>query len=271
MGRDEIKMVSGASMGLLCAYALATDKVDVFECAYRNIDIAKGAELFYNVFFKQLLWGSISSFVSSSDRVEIPLAFPICFVPIFSVRYFWILGKYNACWGKYFRAALNFPFLCLLPSFLEHRLALDGGAADNIPLYPLLKQGDEYLGGEQFDLILVLHFDARYDYRKEFDPGVPVLDLDLGICNGFKKNHYDFSREYVAEMIGKAEQYGDRLCERLFGGDCSRETLRRTVDEIFLEEHAVRQKNISADHALSMLNSIGKFFRRERTCNKKLY
>ncbi len=271
MDRDEIKVVSGASIGLFSAYALATDKLDMFECAYRRIDISGGAKLFYNVFFKKLLWKYVSSFVSPSDRVTIPLAFPVCYVPIFSVRYYWLLGKYNACWEKYLRAAINFPFLCIIPSFLEHRFAIDGGAADNIPLYPLLKKGSYFLNGEQFDLIIILHFDARYDYRTEFDSDIPILDLDLGICNDFKKNHYDFSSEYVDEMIRKAEAYGDKICERLFSGDCSKETLNQTVNEIFLEEHAIRQKNISVDRLFSMLNAIGKFFRRDKICNKKLY
>ncbi len=264
-------MVSGASMGLFCAYALAADKLDVFECAFRRIDISKGPELFYNVFFKNLLRKSIASIAAPSDVLEIPVAFPVCYIPVFSVNYYWIFGKYNACWEKYFRAAVNFPFLCILPAVLEHRLAIDGGTADNIPLYPLLKKSAVDPGGEDFDLIIVLHFDARYDYRAEFDPEVPVLDLDLGICNDFKKNHYDFSSEYVAEMIEKAEKYGERICKRIFSGDLTREALTEKVNGIFLEEHSLRQKNISADRLISMLNAAGKAFRQDKYCNKKLY
>ena len=270
--RSEIKVVTGASMGLLCAYALATDKLDVFEGLYRNINIKNKAELFYQVFFKKLLWKEINEFLSLRDEVTIPLAFPVCYVPLYNVRYFWILGKYNPVWEKYFRAAINYPFLNILPSTLDHRFAIDGGAADNIPIYPLLKKGGEYLGNdEQFDLILVLHFDARFDYRKEFSPDIPVLDMDLGICNNFKKNHYDFSTEYVNEMLEKAEAYGEKICERMFSGDCSKEALQKKADAIFLEEHAARQKNISVDRFFSWLNLIGRALRSDSKCNRRLY
>ena len=272
LDRSEIKVVTGASMGLLCAYALVTDKLDVFEGIYRNINIGNRAELFYQVFFKKLLWKEISEVVSLKDEVKIPLAFPVCYVPVYNVRYFWLHGKYNPVWEKYFRAAINYPFLNIFPSVLDHRFAIDGGAADNIPVYPLLKKGQEYLGaGEQFDLILVMHFDARYDYRKEFSPDIPVLDMDLGICNNFKKNHYDFSAEYVNEMITKGEEYGEKICEILFTGDVSKEALQKKVDAIFLEEHAARQKNISVDRFFSWLNLVGRALRSDTKCNKRLY
>ena len=258
-------------MGLLCAYALVTEKLDTFECIYRNIDIKKKSELLYQVLFKKILWKVIHEFVDFKDEVTIPLAFPVCYVPLYDVRYFWIYGKGNPVWEKYFRAAINYPFLNILPSVLDHRFAIDGGAADNIPLYPLLQKGGEYLEpGEDFDLIIVLHFDARYDYRKEFSPNVPVLDIDLGICNDFKKNHYDFSAEYVNEMITKAEEYGEHICDFLFTGDVSKRAIQKKVDKIFMEEHAVRQKNVSVDHFFSMLNIIGKALRSDVKCMKKL-
>ena len=272
LDRSEIKVVTGASMGFLCAYALSTDKLDVFECIYRNINIANKAELLHQVFVKKLLWKEISEFISPKDEVKIPMAFPVCYVPLYNVHYYWLLGKFNPVWEKYFRAAINFPFLNIIPSVLNHRFAIDGGAADNIPIFPMLTKGPEYLDeGERFDLILALHFDARYDYRKEFSPDVPVLDIDLGISNDFKKNHYDFSHEYVNEMIEKGEEYGEKICQRLFTGDCTKEGFQKKVDSIFLEEHAVRQKNISVDRFFSWLNLIGKTFRFDSRCNKRLY
>ena len=270
--RSEIKVVTGASMGLLCAYALSTNKLNVFEGIYRNVNIKNKAELLYQVFFKKLLWREINELLSQKDNVDIPLAFPVCYIPLYNVRYFWIHRKYNPLWEQYFRAAINYPFLNILPSVLDHRFAIDGGAADNIPLYPLLKKGGEYLGpDENFDLILALHFDARYDYRKDFAPDIPILDIDLGICNNFKKNHYDFSTEYVEEMLEKGEIYGEKICKRIFTGDCSKEGLQKTFDEIFLEEHAARQKNISVDRFFSWLNLIGKTLRSDSKCNRRLY
>lgn len=272
MDESEIKVVTGASMGLLNAYALSAGKLDLIESIYRNIDIRKQTELLGQVLFKKLLDREIDCFLSSYDCLNIPLAFPICFIPVYNVNYYWLKGEYAPLWKKYIKAAINYPFLCITPSFLNHRFAIDGGAADNIPIYPVLKKGSEFLNrGENFDLIIVLHFDARFDYRKEFKTDIPLLDIDLGICNGFIKNHYNFSAVYVDEMISKAEDYGDKICEKLFSGTCSREELLNSVNEIFLAEHSARQGNISMDRLVSMLNTFGKLFRSDVSSNHILY
>lgn len=269
--RSEIKAVAGASMGTMLAYALSCDKLDLLEALYLNVDIPKKAELIHEVFFRGILEKTLGEFVAVEDNLEIPLVFPICFLPIYSVKYFWLANNFNPHWKKYLQAAMNLPTLRLIPSFLEHRLAIDGGAADNVPIFPLLKLDEKLLGKGGFDLIIVLHFDARYDYRKEFQTDVPVLELDLGICNDFKKNHYDFSTGYVTEMIEKAESYGTKICGEIFSGNCTREELQNAIDKIFLREHALRQKNFSADHLVGILNALGRFFRADSNCNKILF
>ena len=269
---SEIKVVAGSSIGLMNAYALSAGKCGLAEEMYRSIDISKKAELLKQVVFKKLLKREISALLSPRDDLKIPLVFPVCHIPVYNVNYYWVKGGYNPIWKKYVTAAINFPFICIFPSLLNHRFAIDGGAADNIPIYPVLKKGVEYLNqGENFDLILVLHFDARYDYRKEFKTEVPILDLDLGICNGFKKNHYNFSKAYIDEMLVKAEEYGDVICKKLFSGDCSRKSLENAIDEIFLAEHTARQGNISLDRFFSMLNTFGNAFRSDVYCNHILY
>lgn len=175
-------------MGIFSAYALSADKLGSLECMYRNIDIPKKSELFWEVFARNLLSDTTDNIISLGDMLDIPMCFPVTFIPIFAVRYYWLFGEYNPCWKKYIRAGTNFPFLRIFPSFLRGRMAMDGGAVDNIPLYPLLRKGNLFTPEEEeLDLIIVLHFDARYDYRKEFSSDVPILDIDVSICNDFKK------------------------------------------------------------------------------------
>ena len=269
---SEIKVISGASMGLLNAYAISAGKIDLIEAMYRNIDISKKTELLGQVVFKNLLKREIGALLSPQDNLNVPLVFPVCQIPVYNVNYYWLKGGYKTIWKRYITAAINFPFICIFPSLLNHRFAIDGGAADNIPIYPVLKKGMGFLdSGEKFDLIIALHFDARYDYRKEFKTDVPILDIDLGICNDFKKNHYDFSTSYIDEMIIKAEEYGNGICKKLFTGSCPRESMRNVINEIFLTEHTARQGNVSMDRLVSMLNTFGRAFRSDVYCNHILY
>lgn len=268
--KSEIKGVSGASMGFFTGYALSAGKLDKLEWAYRQIDVEKPWQLAYRVLVKGLFADTLNGFVHLGDRLEIPVCFPVCYVPLFSTRYYWLLGEYNPVWKKYVNAATNFPSLRLLPVIHKGRFAFDGGAVDNIPIFPLLNCMRPF-GEENLDLLIVLHFDARYDYRKYFSTEIPVLDIDVSIANGFKKNHFDFSLSYIEEMIASAESYADGICSALFTGDCSREGLKKKTDEIFLKEHEARQKNSSLDGWVSVMNAIGRTFRTGTNCYRKLF
>lgn len=271
VSRDEIALIAASSAGIFSAYALAVDKLDYVEHIYRSVNITQKRELFWQVFAKGLLSKYLDALMDNNDVLTIPLCFPVCYIPLFSVRYYWICGKYNSLWKKYFNAATNYPFLHILPNVLEGRFAIDGGAVDNIPLFALLQKERPVLPQRKLDLILVLHFDARYNYRREFDTDIPVLDLDLSYCNTFQKNHYDYSSESITKRIEKSYDYGERIFSRLFAGDCTKQAFQNTINEIFLEEYALRQRNLSLDHFFSCLNSFGKLLRNHAQCTKRLF
>ena len=268
---EDIKVVSGSSMGLFTAYALSSGKLPQLQSIYESIDISSTFSLYKQVWFKKLLSRAMKSFFTPTDNLQIPVCIPVSYFPIFSTKYHWIYKQYNPYWKDYIRAASCFPFLCGWPKILERRLTIDGGAVDNIPLYPLLKMQHEFLPRkENLDLIIVLHFNARYDYRKEFKTDIPVLDIDVAACNHFKKRHFDFSKEYVDEMLEKSREYGMQIGEKLFTKNDNK-TLQERIDEIFLQEHAERQSHQSLDGLLTIVNAIGKFFRNNSKCNKRLY
>lgn len=264
-------MLSASSGGIFTAYALSANKLDYIERLYRNVDISKKTELFYQVFAKGLLADYINAVSGDNDNLEIPTCFTVCYIPLYSVRYYWIQGNYSRIWERYLKAAVNYPFLKFLPSVVEGRFAIDGGSADNIPLYPLLKRSRPFPEEEELDLVFVLHFDARYDYRKDFKTDVPVVDLDLSICNGFSKAHYDYSRNTISKRIELSYEYGEKIASRLFSEDHTKEEFQKIANEIFVEEHTLRQQNFSLDRLVSFLNVAGKALRNDTRCVKKLY
>lgn len=270
--RSEIRLITGSSMGLMCGYSLSAGKLDVFEEVFRSVGINRRLELFRKVLFHRLLPRAVDEIMTPADKLEIPFAFSVCYVPVCTVKYYWLLGEFNPAWKKFVCAALTFPFLCVTPRFLNGKLAVDGGMADNIPLYPMLRCGPQFLApGEKLDLVLVLHFDAHYDFRAEFVSDTPIVDLDLAICNRFKKNHYDFSRQYVEEMLASAEEYGERICKKLIDEPRDKKEITAAAERIFLDEYAARRRNVSADRLLSLFNHLGKALRSEASCNKILF
>ena len=269
--KSEIVAVSGSSMGFFSAYALSANKLDFLEWVYRRIDIEKPYELFWEVAIKGLLTKTLDGFMRPSDALQIPVCFPVCYIPLYYTRYYWLKETYNPVWKRYVKGATYFPGLHVAPMFQKGRMVLDGGAVDNIPIYPLVHFQRAFDKEQPLDLIIALHFDARYDNRRYFTGNTPILDLDISICNEFKKNHFDFSSEYVGEMLEKAEEYGEHICEKLFSTDCLADSLKKAIDKIFLEEHEQRERNSSADGLVSALNVLGRTFRSKTDCYKKLF
>ncbi|MDE7265260.1 MAG: hypothetical protein K2N52_03195 [Clostridia bacterium] len=255
---------------MFTAYALSADKLDLLERLYRKVDISKKSELFWQMFAKNLLSKYLNALLSPADELEIPVIFPVCYIPLIT-RYYWVYGQYNRVWKKYMNAATTYPFLRLVPSFIKGRMAIDGGAVDCIPLYPLLKNVTPFGEIQDPDVIIVLHFDAQYDYRKTFKTDIPVLDLDVSYCNGFSKAHYDFSGEVIKERLQKSYEYGDSIGKKLFSEDLTKEQMQAAVNGIFMEEHAARQQQFSIERLVTILNVISKSFRRDTNCMKKLF
>ena len=233
-------MLSASSGGIFTAYALSANKLDYIERLYRNVDISKKTELFYQVFAKGLLADYINAVSGDNDNLEIPTCFTVCYIPLYSVRYYWIQGNYSRIWERYLKAAVNYPFLKFLPSVIEGRFAIDGGSADNIPLYPLLKRSRPLPEEEELDLVFVLHFDARYDYT-------------------------------ISKRIELSYEYGEKIASRMFSEDHTKEEFQKIANEIFVEEHTLRQQNFSLDRLVSFLNVAGKALRNDTRCVKKLY
>ena len=111
----------------------------------------------------------------------------------------------------------------------------------------------------------------KYESQKEFKTNIPILDIDVSIKNDFKKRHFDFSREYVNEMICSGYEYGTEISKKLFCTECNRRTFKRSIDEIFLSEYGIRQWHESMDGLLTVFNNLGKALRSTSDCNKKLF
>lgn len=268
--RDEIKMVSGASIGIFSAYALSANKLEEYEFLFKNINIKNPIKLFIKVFANKYMQKVSDCFIDKKDCLQIPLCFPISFLPFLNVNYYWMYGDVNYMWKKYILAGAQFPFFKIFPSKIEKRLAIDGGASDNIPIFPLLQKKSRPYIDNELDLIIVLHFDSKFDYRKDFDVDIPILELDLTISNKFKGNHFDFSTEYVNEMIEKGYEYGVKISERIFRNCKGKEEIQKEINDIFIEERSLRLKNISADRLVSILNSTTKIIKKNN-CIKYIF
>ena len=258
----DIDVVSSSSMGMSCAYALAADKLNALEQIWSGIDIRSGFATVTNLMFGKMLDGKIDLLMDENDELAMPVYFNVCYLPL-KVQYVKLEGKYRDGWRKLMRAGMGFPVLTGAPVRFNRRLAMDGGAIDNIPLFPLLAK-------ERLDLIIVLHFDAYYNPSKEFSQSVlRVLDFDLSYNNRFVKESYDLRQSSIRKMLDSGYEYGKYVCKQLFkdGKDCAEDVYRNGL-EVMKEEKTFREHSPTVDALFSLLNKVGKIFRNYAVCVK---
>lgn len=267
----DIKIISGASIGALNTYAVATKKIEKMKDIYKDVNCKGLFKILYNVYVKKIVKKSINNLIDPvNDEIYIPFYVNITKFPIFSPVYYRFSGTVTSSMRRFFGAVICYPILAGSPKFLYKHLCFDGGAADNIPLYPLLKHSNATEGirnckDYDLDLILILHFDAHYDYRADsYDENIAVIDLDCSYESSFEKRHYDFTTENVEKMFESGYRYGKTICEEIFTiKNDTIKKLKSVSDRIFLREHKARMKNMSFDRTISLMNKIGKFFRKE--------
>lgn len=262
IGPGDINVVSSSSMGMSCAYALSANKLDKLERLWSEIDIRNGFSTVANLMFGKMLDGKINLLIEQNDSLLFPVYFNICYLPL-KVQYVKLDGKYLDGWRELMCAGMGFPILTGAPIRFNRRLAMDGGAVDNIPLFPLLAK-------ERLDLIIVLHFDAFYNPSKEFSQSVlRVLDFDLSYNNRFVKESYDLRQSSIRKMIDSGYEYGKFVCNELFrdGKDCAEDVYRNGL-KLMSKEKTFRQHSPTVDVLFSALNKVGKIFRNDANCIK---
>ncbi len=259
---QEISVVSGSSIGMTCAYSLSADKLDKLESIWAQTDIRSGYSTVTNLMFGNLLNNKLDLLMDKDDKLLFPVYLNICYLPL-RVQYIKLEGQYSDGWRKLMRAGLGFPVLTGFPTRFNNKFTLDGGAVDNIPLFPLLSN-------EQLDLIIVMHFDAYYNPQKEFQESVlRVLDFDLSINNRFVKESYDLRKVSIQKMLNSGYEYGKNVCKKLFasGTSCAEDIYKNGI-EIMSQEKEFREHSPTVDVLFSALNKVGKLFRNDAKCVK---
>ena len=214
IGRKNISVVSSASIGMFNSYMFCKDKTDDLIKTWRDIHFDSMSDMLWELWFKDYLGRTVCKLTSPDDVLNIPMYSPICYLPTFSMRYNKLIGKFNPKWPKFLKGAISYPIFAGPFRSFRHQLAIDGGAMDNIPVYPCINPTREE---EKPDVILVLHLLSHYRVRKEFtESGIPIIDYDVSISNKFRKHFFDFHADTIEAMLDRGYEYGRDICTNVF-------------------------------------------------------
>lgn len=260
--KEDIKVVSSSSIGIINAYALCADKMEEVEKIWRTTNFESVFEVVKTCWSKHFIRRTLNELVLPEDEICIPMYATITYLPFWLVgRYYLLEGEYSKKWKKFFRAAIAFPFLTGFPKFYKCLPTMDGGACDNIPIYPLMMQE------EKLDLILGIHFDSKYILKDAWKKNETiVLDLDASLGNNLRKNSFNFNKEILNKMVDGGYEYGKTICEKIFEhGYGNIEGIRQSVNDLYEEEFQLRMSNGTIDRLVTVLNGFAQLFRGKHT------
>lgn len=260
---EDIKCVSSSSIGLINAYGLCANKMDKVKDIWENVDFESIWQLISSCWNKHYIRRVLTDLVSPEDNINIPFYTTMTYVP-FMGRYYYIDKNYQKKLIKFFRAAIGFPVVTGWPKFYKGWLTMDGGAFDNIPIYPLIEK-------EDLDLIICIHFDSHYRQKKKWqEKNTIIIDLDASLGNNLRSQSFNFSHDVLKRMLEAGYEYGVKFCEKLFkNGYDNFEGVKEMAKEIHEEEFEERMKAGTIDRLVTTLNGVSQVFRKPR-CIKKL-
>lgn len=248
-----ITAISCSSIGLFSGYAFSAGKVDLLNEIWSSLHFDSSVDLMLNIWFKHLLRDIISSIVKEDDVLSVPVYAPIVYLPFLHMDYGKMYGRYMKKWKPFVAGAVSYPFLTGL-HFFRGQITFDGGAMDNIPVFPLLKY-------ENVDAILVLHFEPGWRPRKKYlIHNIPVIDFDISISDGiYRKHSFDFYSDTLKARIDTGYRYGKEICGKLFaGGKNSLEELCAAAEE--QKQLELRLRRSSAATFETWVQRLNEFF-----------
>lgn len=259
-----ISSISCASIGLFSGYALSSGKVGKFCDIWENIHFDSPVDLACEVWFKHYLKNMIGEFVREEDRLSIPVYAPICYIlPLIRMEYCKLYGSYMRSWSKFILGAVSYPLITGGIHTFRGQITFDGGAMDNIPVFPLIKY-------ERPDLILVLHFESGYRPRKiHLSSGIPIADFDISIGNAYKRHSFDFHTDTLKTRLAHGYNYGERFIkDNLLGNMDDLEQACAAIRKQQEAERSQRMDNVTFDTWVRRLNDL--FYPYVSRCKIKL-
>lgn len=249
IGLERICVVSGASVGAINAYSLSVGHAQELIDIYRSLDcdsvghfIKKIRNDLYNDAFNRL-----------EDELKVPTYVTVTKLMGFDCGYYCLNHMPRKDLKSCINASMSFPIVNGPHRFAGH-ISLDGGATDNIPVWPT-KYFDP-------DMVIILHCYSKYlppeflyeSLRKD----CIVVDIDVSLNFERKITPFSFSKTDFEMMLDNGAKDGKEFADRVFSDFYVENVRQRTFQ--FINDSMKIRKNKSWNGYLELVEMLNALY-----------
>ena len=234
-----IQSVSATSIGAINAYAFISDKLDMVENIWLNMNSYGIWKFRRKVREENFLQNRFDCLINEQDYIPCDFFITLSEMSTMTPRHFNLRGAMNTDKIALTKATITIPMLTGQPLKYKDKFYFDGGVTNNIPFEPILNS--------KLDLVIVLHFTPEYRIKPtELPSSTPIVYFDMTRIEGFIKGNFNFRQEDIRQMIKDGELYSTQILEEYFNERMSH-SLSLSKDSYYY---------LSAGRLLNVLNRI---------------
>lgn len=251
--RDNIKAVSGASIGALNAYGFINNKLNYLCEVWKELEFKSAKEFFIKQNKRDIIYKYINELVNEESIKSNNACYINCIkIPNITLCYENINKEEKEIQNEFLKASISVPTL-YKPICVKDSYYVDGAFLDNTPITPL-----QY---EDLNLIFVLRFDhASEDYQK-INTNTTIVEIVFEDDKKLKDYFY-FNKNLTKRLIEDGYKQSKEILENVFkyGNDVE---YINSVASIYNRES---DKNIfpkNGEDIVNKMNRLSRIFKKE--------
>lgn len=250
---NNIKAVSGASIGAINAYGFINNRFDYLFDIWRNLEFKSAKEFLVKSDKRKVIYNYIENMQAEvTEENQTPCYINYIKVPNISLCYKNVNKEHNKIQNDFLKASISVPGL-YNPILVKGDYYVDGAFLDNTPIAPL--------ENEDLDVIFVLRFDHASEEYEELKTDAAIIEIVFEDDKKLKDYFY-FNSSLTNRLIEQGYRKSKDILDIVFryGEDID---YIKSIARIYNQES---RKNIipkSGEEIVNKMNKLRKIFKNE--------
>ena len=250
---DNIKAVSGASIGALNAYGFINNKFEYLCKVWKSLEFRSAKEFFVKSDKRKVIY----DYITDMQLDEIKKSEAACYinyikVPNITLCYKNVNNESSEIQNDFLKASISVPGL-YNPILVKEDYYVDGAFLDNTPISPL--------ANENLDLIFVLRFDHASEEYNDLNTNAAIIEIVFEDDKKLKDYFY-FNSSLTNRLIEQGYKKSKDILEVVFKYGENIEYIK-SIAKIYNQESRKNLIPKSGEELVNKMNKLRKIFKNE--------